>query len=87
MSANDNGLGPAWNQSRYFLTDDWFPEYSAAKYIPYGAIGAEPHLLQLKLWKGKVNPKTLMSLKSFAFSQIYEYQKESYHHEFELYDG
>ena len=49
VSADDNGLSPAWHETRDALADDWFTEHSATEDVTDGAVRAEPHLLQLEL--------------------------------------
>lgn len=49
MSADGDGLRPAWNKPGNVLADDWLAEDGAAQDIPDGSVGALPHLLQAKL--------------------------------------
>lgn len=49
VSSNGDGLRPAWNKPGNVLTDDWLTENCASQNVPDGAVGALPHLLQIKL--------------------------------------
>lgn len=49
VSADGDGLRPAWNKPGNVLADDWLAEDGAAQDVPDGAVGALPHLFQAKL--------------------------------------
>lgn len=49
MSANGDGLRPAWNKPGNVLADDRLTEDGAAQDVPDGSIRALPHLLQAEL--------------------------------------
>uniref|UniRef100_A0A0N5A0Y6 NAD-specific glutamate dehydrogenase n=1 Tax=Parastrongyloides trichosuri TaxID=131310 RepID=A0A0N5A0Y6_PARTI len=46
VTADDDWLGPARNQTRDVLADDWFAEDYAAEDVADGAVRRLPHLLQ-----------------------------------------
>ena len=48
MAANDDRLGPARNEPRDILDDDWFAEHSATKDVSDGTIGGLPHKLEVE---------------------------------------
>ena len=50
MSANNDGLGPARNESWDVFNDDRFSEDSSVKNVSDGSIGTFPHLLEFKLF-------------------------------------
>ena len=49
MSPNTDGLHPSWDWAGDLLEDDGLTEYSTAKDVSDGTVGAPPHLLELKL--------------------------------------
>ena len=59
VSADDDGLFPAWHQSRNLdvarllvwagADDDWLSEDRTAEDVSYGSVWREPHLLQVEL--------------------------------------
>ena len=49
VTADDNGLLPAGHQARHLGDDDGFSEDGAAEVVPDGAVGRQPHLLELEL--------------------------------------
>lgn len=50
MTANDDWLRPAWNQTRNVLADDWFAEDNATENVTDGAVWRLPHLLELEFF-------------------------------------
>lgn len=50
MSANGDGLRPAWNEPGNVLAEDWLAEDGAAQDVPNGSVRALPHFLQAKLY-------------------------------------
>jgi len=49
VAADDDGLFPAWDETRDAWDDDGFAEDRAAEMIPDGAVGAQPHFLEVEL--------------------------------------
>jgi hypothetical protein len=49
VAANHDGLLPAGHQARHFGDDDGLAEDGAAQVVPNGAVGRQPHLLELEL--------------------------------------
>lgn len=49
MTSNDDSFGPTRHQPGDCLADDWLSEHGATQDVSDSAIGAEPHLLELKL--------------------------------------
>ena len=49
MTTDDNGLGPARNETGNHLAEDGLAKHRAAKDVTDGAIRAQPHLLQIEL--------------------------------------
>lgn len=49
MTANNNGLFPRGYKARDVGADDGLTKHSTSQDVPDGAVGALPHLLQLKL--------------------------------------
>lgn len=49
VTADDNGLGPAGNETRDGLAEDRLAENGTAQDVTDGAVRAWPHLLQLEL--------------------------------------
>lgn len=54
MSANDDRLSPAWNESRDVVDHDGLPEHSAVQLVSNGAIGTLPHLFESKLFDSRL---------------------------------
>jgi hypothetical protein len=50
VAADDYGLFPAGDEAGDFRDDDGFSEDGAAEVVPDGAVGGQPHLLELKLF-------------------------------------
>ena len=50
MSANNDGLGPARNESWDVFNDDRFSEDSSVKNVSDGSIGAFPHFFKIELF-------------------------------------
>ena len=53
MTADDDRLGPAWNQTRHVGADDWLPEHHATQNVADRAVWRLPHLLQLELFNAR----------------------------------
>lgn len=49
VPSDGDGLRPARNEPGNVLADDWLAEDRASQDVPDGAVGALPHLLQVKL--------------------------------------
>ena len=49
VSADDDGLLPAWNKERHIVADDGLSEDGTIEDVADGSIGRLPHLLQLEL--------------------------------------
>jgi len=45
MSANDDWMSPAGNQTRNLFAENWFPEDCATEDVSDGTVGTQPHLL------------------------------------------
>lgn len=67
MPSNHNWLHPSRNQSRNFLADYWFSEYSTPQNVTNCAIGTTPHLLQIKFYKSRNNENVM---KKYSCSQV-----------------
>ena len=49
VSANNDGLGPAWHESGDVLDDDGLTEDGSTDDVSDGAVGGSPHLLEVEL--------------------------------------
>ena len=49
VTADDDGLGPAGNKTGNHLAEDGLAEHCASQDVTDGAIGTQPHLLQVEL--------------------------------------
>ena len=49
VTANDDRLGPAGNKTGNHLAEDGLTEHCAAQDVTDGAVGTQPHLLQVEL--------------------------------------
>ena len=50
VTADNDRLGPARNQTRNVADHNWFTENNSAENIAHGAVGRLPHLLEAKLF-------------------------------------
>lgn len=49
VTADDNGLGPTWNETGHVCADDGLTEDGTIEDVSDGSIGALPHLLEVEL--------------------------------------
>jgi hypothetical protein len=50
MTANNNRLGPTWNQTRHVFNDDGLAEDRTTQDVSNGAVWRAPHFFQAKFF-------------------------------------
>jgi hypothetical protein len=54
MSANDNWMLPTWHQQWDIFAANRLSEHSAAQHVSQRTVRAEPHFLQIELYKTNI---------------------------------
>lgn len=67
VTADNDWIGPARNQTWNISAEDWLAEYSATKNITNCSIRTQPHFLQLEFYEWSVEKGSVFMQKGPLF--------------------